>query len=116
MISLVLGGFIVTLMSLHRFRWVVCQLEELRKCAKLSELRKTLKSLPKTLDKTYERILLSIDELYQEDVQKVLQWLCFCARPVTLSEMVEVLAVTIKDGPRFDSDERYAEPRDILTR
>jgi ankyrin repeat protein len=59
---------------------------------------------------------LSIDELYQEDVQKVLQWLCFCARPVTLSEMVEVLAVTIKDGPRFDSDERYAEPRDILTR
>jgi hypothetical protein len=87
------------------------------KCAGLSELR-TLKNLPKTLDKTYKRILLNIDGLYREDVHRVLMWLCFCfyVRPVTLAEMVEVLAVTFEDGPRFDPDERYPEPRDILTR
>jgi ankyrin repeat protein len=79
-------------------------------------VRKTLKSLPRTLDETYERILSIIDELYKEDVQRVLQWLCFCARPVTLEEMVEVLAVSFEDGPRFDVDQRYPEPQDILTR
>jgi ankyrin repeat protein len=99
-----------------RFRWVACQLDELRKCAKLSELRKILKSLPKNLDETYERILLNVDELYKEDVRRVLQWLCFCAQPVTLEEMVEVLAVTFEDRPRFDVDQRYPEPEDILSR
>ena len=46
-----------------RFRWVVCQLDELRKCARLSERRKALKALPKTLDETYEQILVNIDEM-----------------------------------------------------
>jgi hypothetical protein len=75
-----------------------------------------LKSLPKALDETYERILVHIDELYKEDLQKVLWWLYFCERPVTLEEMVDVLAVTLDDDPRFESDQRYPEPRDILTR
>ena len=99
-----------------RFRWVACQLDALRKCAKLSELRHTLNSLPKTLDDTYERILLGIDESWRDDVYRVLQWLCFALRDITLSEVVDALAVTSVDGPRFDPDERYADPRDILTR
>src|SRR6202020_635271 len=101
---------------ISRFRWVVCQLEELRKCAKLSELRKALKALPKTLDETYERILVNIDEMYREDVRKVLQFLAFSACPVSLEEVVEVLAVSLEDSPRFDPEQRYPEPRDILTR
>ena len=99
-----------------RFRWVACQLDALRKCAKLSELRITLNSLPKTLDDTYERILLGIDGSWRDDVHRVLQWLCFALRDVTLSEVVDALAVTAVDGPRFDPDERYADPRDVLTR
>src|ERR1700727_3989815 len=88
-----------------RFRWVVCQLDELRKCAKLSELRRALNALPKTLDETYERILVKIDELYREDVQKVLQFLAFSARPVSLEEVVEALAVTFEGSPRFDPEQ-----------
>ena len=75
-----------------------------------------MNSLPKTLDDTYERILLGIDELWRDDVHKVLQWLCFALRDVTLGEVVDALAVTVVDGPSFDPDERYADPRDILTR
>jgi hypothetical protein len=46
----------------------------------------------------------------------VLLWLCFCARPATLEEIVEVLAVTFDGGPRFEPDRQYLDPRDILTR
>jgi len=95
---------------------VVCQLDELQKCAKLSELREALKVLPKTLDATYERILLKIDEVCRGDVQKVLLALTFSKRPLTLEEVVEILAVTFEGGPRFDPEQRYPEPRDILTR
>jgi hypothetical protein len=75
-----------------------------------------LKSLPKTLDDTYEWILLGIDELWRDDVHRVLQWLCFALRDVTLDQMVDALAVTFLDGPKFDPDERYPDARDILTR
>ena len=95
---------------------MACQLDALRHCAKLSELRNTLNSLPKTLDNTYERILLNLDELWRDDVCKVLQWLCFAQRSLTLNEMVDALAVAFVDGAKFDPDERYPDPRDILSR
>jgi len=51
-----------------------------------------------------------------DDVQRVLQWLCFSRRPVRLDEIIDALAITPGDIPEFDPDERYADPRDILTR
>lgn len=99
----------------YRFRWAFCQLDSLRKCLKLDQLRKALRLLPKTLDITYERILLGIDEEYREDVVKVLQWLCFSVRPVMLGQMVDILAVTSTDKPQFFPDQRYPDPGDILT-
>lgn len=88
----------------------------LRNCVTLPALRKALSSLPKTLDDTYERILVNIDESYVSDVQKVLKFLAFAIRPVGLSEMVEVLAVDWDgDEPRFEPDNRIPEPKDILT-
>jgi hypothetical protein len=68
------------------------------------------------LDDTYERILLEIDDLWRDDVHEVLQWLCFALRDVTLGEVVDALAFTVFGSPSFDPDERYADPRDILTR
>ncbi|KIM71323.1 hypothetical protein PILCRDRAFT_45647, partial [Piloderma croceum F 1598] len=69
------------------FRWVACQLDALRKCIKLDGLTKALKALPKSLDETYEHILQTIDDEHHDDVLKVLQWLAFSARPVTLAEV-----------------------------
>jgi hypothetical protein len=69
----------------------VCQLDVLRNCIKLDKLRKALNSLPKTLNETYNRILLNIEEGYKEEAFRVLQWLVFSARPVTVEEVVEVL-------------------------
>jgi hypothetical protein len=62
-------------------------------------------------------MLVNIDELYREDVQKVLRWLSFARRPIHLDEMVDALAVDFAcDCPTFDPDERYADSRDIITR
>ncbi|KAF8513462.1 hypothetical protein JB92DRAFT_2721348, partial [Gautieria morchelliformis] len=99
------------------FRWVVCQLDALRKCRSPHELKKALTNLPKTLYDTYDRILLDIDEDNRDDALKLLQWLAFSVRKVSLRESVEVLA-TEPDGvnePLFDPDRRFDDPRDILT-
>ncbi|MCJ1403803.1 hypothetical protein MMC11_007026 [Xylographa trunciseda] len=97
------------------FRWVVCQLDELRKCLKPAILRNTLKSLPRTLDDTYARILCNIDEQYKEDAFKILQWLAYSVRPLSIEEMAEVLAVDTEGYPRIDPNNRLREPRDVLT-
>ena len=92
----------------------MCQLDNLRKCIKRSKLQETLRNLPKTLDATYERILCSIDQDYEEDVLKILRWLCFTIRPITLDEMVEVLATDISGYPCFRPEERLPRPSDVL--
>ena len=65
----------------------------LRKCLKVDALRKALKSLPKTLDETYARILQNIDEEYSQDAFRILQWLVYSARPLRIEEVVEVVAI-----------------------
>ncbi|KAG4414253.1 hypothetical protein IFR04_012625, partial [Cadophora malorum] len=96
------------------FRWVVCQLDVLRKCLKVDALRKALKSLPKTLDDTYARILLSIDEDYSQDAFRILQWLVYSARPLRIEEMVEVIAIDTEKS-QFNPENRLPDPRDLLT-
>ena len=103
------------LIHVYRFRLADCQLDMLCKCNNLVALRKELQSLPRTLEGTYNRILCDIDDSHTNDAVKVLQWLCFSARPVLLTEMVDVLAVDNQDTLKFIPDLRYADPRDILT-
>ncbi|KAH9203372.1 ankyrin repeat-containing domain protein [Leptodontidium sp. 2 PMI_412] len=96
------------------FRWVVCQLDVPRKCLKVDALRKALKSLPKTLDETYARILLSIDEDYSQDAFRILQWLVYSARPLRIEEMVEVIAIDTEES-QLNPENRLPDPRDLLT-
>ncbi|KAG4429187.1 hypothetical protein IFR05_015330 [Cadophora sp. M221] len=95
------------------FRWVVCQLDALRKCLKVDALRKALKSLPKTLDDTYVRILLRIDEDYSQDAFRILQWLIYSARPLHIEEMVEVIAIDSEQS-QFDPENRLPDPRVLV--
>lgn len=82
---------------------------------KQGRLRTALKSLPKSLDETYDRILCSIDEEYSADAFKILQWLAHSTRPLDLAEVAEVVSVEFDNDPRFDPENRLREPRDILT-
>ena len=76
-----------------RFRWVDCQLEVLRKCLRVNDIKSVLSTPPKTLNETYDRILTSIDEAYVEDTCKILQWLVFSARPVCHFPLQGILQV-----------------------
>ena len=76
----------------RRFRWAVCQLDRLRRCFPAS-IRQALGELPKTLDETYERILLEIDEKKRVYAIRLFQCLAFSRRPLRVKELAEVLAI-----------------------
>ncbi|KAF8484357.1 hypothetical protein JB92DRAFT_1574797 [Gautieria morchelliformis] len=99
------------------FRWVVCQLDALRKCRTPAALEKALMSLPKTLNQTYDQILAAIDEDDRRDALSLLQWLAFSVGTISMDEAVEVLATDpdAREGPLFDRRRRLRDPGDILT-
>ncbi len=97
------------------FRWVECQLNAIKGCLKLSLLRRTLKSLPKTLDETYTRILDKIPEDYIEDVRRILSCLICSFHPLAVEEIADTVAI-VADGEVFYSlENRLSEPRDVLS-
>ncbi|KAH8977589.1 hypothetical protein EDB86DRAFT_3249747 [Lactarius hatsudake] len=79
------------------FQWVICQLEALRRRIP-GTIARALKELPRTLDETYERILLGIDEDNHEYAHCLFQCLCASVRPLRLAELAEVLAVLLDTG------------------
>jgi ankyrin repeat protein len=97
-----------------RFRWAVCQLDTLGKCRNRAMLRKALATLPPTLDKTYDRILCSIAEEDAVYATRVLLWLAFSDRPLTVEEVAEVVAIDVARDPAFDREEVLEEPLEAL--
>jgi Ankyrin repeats (3 copies) len=100
-----------------RFRLVVCQFDELRRCRSPAAVEKALRHLPKTLYETYDRILAAIDEDDRRDALSLLQWLAFSVDTLSLEEAVDVIATNpdAKPGPLFDRRRRLQDPRDILS-
>ncbi|KAH7065082.1 hypothetical protein B0J12DRAFT_24715 [Macrophomina phaseolina] len=96
------------------FRWAVCQLDELGKCRTRAMLRKALATLPPTLDETYDRILSAISEADSQYAIRILQWLTFSARSLSVDEVAEIVAIDVKDEPRFDRDEVLEDPLEVL--
>ncbi|KAH0556010.1 hypothetical protein GP486_006045, partial [Trichoglossum hirsutum] len=97
-----------------RFRWVVCQLDVLHTCNQPSKVRKALKSLPRTLDATYDRMLLRIDKESQGQALSALKWLAFSARPLDIKELAEAVVVNPREDPRFDPEDRLFDSSELL--
>jgi ankyrin repeat protein len=83
-------------------------------CRNLAMLRKSLATLPQTLDQTYDRILTGISEKDRTYAIRILQWLTFSARPLHLEEVAEVIAIDVGREPVFDRDEVLLEPLEAL--
>lgn len=62
------------------FRWVDCQLRAIRRCNKMTDLNKTLNTLPRDMHEQYARELADIPENSSQDALKILQWLTFPQR------------------------------------
>ena len=80
----------------------------------MNELERTLETLPKTLEETYDHILLRIEESHRQNALKVLQWLAFAARPVRVEEAAEVLAIDLSREPRYNPNLKLFDPQDIM--
>ena len=67
-----------------------------------------LNDLPKTLDETYSRTLLGIDDEKREYAQRLFQCLTVSIRPLQLEELAEILAIRFEKTklPTFNPDWR----------
>ncbi|KAL5084923.1 hypothetical protein Trisim1_011277 [Trichoderma cf. simile WF8] len=97
------------------FRWVTCQLDALENCLDYPTLQKALNSLPKTLDETYTRILTNLPCEYEHYTRRLLQFLAYSERPLTINEAVDALAVDTANKPRFDPKNRMPVPEEITS-
>ncbi|KAF7969697.1 hypothetical protein HWV62_26146 [Athelia sp. TMB] len=95
------------------FRWVVLQMDAVRRCNSARDLNIQLVSLPKGLDETYARIFERSER--SDHLQILLQWLVFSERPMTVQTLAEALAFGFTgDTPMYNPDLRYKRPADIL--
>ncbi|KAF7977922.1 hypothetical protein HWV62_1979 [Athelia sp. TMB] len=99
------------------FRWVDLQLQQLKKCYNLSQILEQLKTLPKSLEDSYAKILVNVDSRHRIQLRNILHWLAFSARALKLREIAEVVSVNFEamDGPAYDSKCRYDNPTTVLT-
>ena len=101
------------ILTVERFRWVSCQLDALRKCLRPIAVKKTLSTLPSTLDETYERILLNIDEQYKQEAWLALTWLIAAQRVLTVEELAEAVSIDADSEELFDPSNRLFDPNAI---
>ena len=90
------------------FRWASCQLENLRDCVE-QDVSDILRTLPFTLDDTYERILKNIKESKRKYAQYIFQFLTVSARPLSVQELAEVFAIC-SDGSEESAGALKLEP------
>jgi len=104
----------IPLTSSYRFRWVSCQLDRLRRCLS-PRIRRALEELPETLDETYERTLLDIDDENWEYAHRLFQCIVVALRPLRVEELAEFLSFKSEGGRlTFQADWRLENPRDMV--
>lgn len=77
----------------RRFRWVACQLDHLEQCDSDQQCRDALKSLPPTLDETYERILDRVPKSKQRLTDLALNCIAYASPKLNLHQLREILSV-----------------------
>ena len=92
-----------------------CQLDSLRRC-RPGRIRQALDELPSTLDATYERTLLDIDEQNWEYAHRLFQCIAVASRPLLVEELAEFLALNFDDeeNPKFEAAWRDDDPEDAV--
>lgn len=85
----------------------------LRSCRNRATLRRSLETLPPTLDKTYDRILCAISNSDSPYAIRVLRWLTFSFRPLSVGEVAEIVAIDPGRNPSFDREEVLEDPLNV---
>jgi hypothetical protein len=106
-------ALVTLVLMLNRFRWVACQIDALEDCLDYPTLRSALNSLPETLDETYARIIEAIPASHKPSALRILQFLTFSERPLSIEEAVDAIAVNTDRSPYFSPKHRMPEPMEI---
>ncbi|KAI7479392.1 hypothetical protein KC357_g4217 [Hortaea werneckii] len=90
------------------FRWAYCQIQELKKLksTKPKYIEDVLRTLPKTLDETYDRILCAIEERYRPEALTLLRWITYSTTPLTLGQLAEAAIIDPSGEGTVDVDNR----------
>ena len=101
---------------IHRFQWVVCQLDTVARCLSVAELRKALHDLPKGLDDTYARILSRIDGVGKHaSVFRILQFLIYSKESLSVRQIAETVALDPYKKPYIDPSKRWPKAEEVLS-
>ncbi len=92
-----------------------CQLDSLRRCLS-PRIRRALDELPETLDETYERTLLDIDQKNWEYAHRVFQCIVVAFRPLHVEDIAGFLAFKSEEGGSltFEGTWLQENPRDTV--
>ena len=99
-----------------RFRWLALQLNQLKECRTIADLKNQLDDLPQGLNETYDRIIMRIKETDHGYLKLFLQWLSFAVVPLSLRELAATAAVDLsaENGPEYKSDHELQDINDVL--
>ncbi|KAH8587984.1 ankyrin repeat-containing domain protein [Bisporella sp. PMI_857] len=95
------------------FRWAACQLDALENCLEYRSLQNALVCLPKTLGETYAKILHGIPDEHKQNATRILQFLTYSKRPLTIEEAVDAIVVDTEETQYFNLKYRMPDPREI---
>ncbi|GBE88163.1 hypothetical protein SCP_1203930 [Sparassis crispa] len=98
------------------FRWVQCQLDFIVTRRTRQSIREALRTLPRGLYPTYERILKRIEDEGEESAliaKKTLLWLVSALRPLKLVEVEEAIMIEV-GSESLNDDARVLDKHDIL--
>ncbi|KAF5347390.1 hypothetical protein D9758_011303 [Tetrapyrgos nigripes] len=87
-----------------QIRWVDCQIQYFQQLGSWRAIRKALKSLPKTLEETYEQALNAIKKEHKEDAQAILKWLLFGNDELTMEMLAEILRIDFEQQSLDDPE------------
>ena len=93
-------------MQLTRFLLAQLHVSSIIRKHSRKDVEKSLTELPGELNSTYDQILKRINNQGEEDeelARRVLSWLTFCHRPLTITMLQQALAINPGD-PSFDED------------
>jgi len=90
---------------------VFCQLDRLRRCPP-SDIRQALDKLPETLDETYERTLLDIDDENWVYARRLFQCILVARRPLHVEELADCLVFKPEGDFKFERNRKPEDPRD----
>lgn len=97
-----------------RFRLAACQIQELEGCRDLNALQRCLKSLPRTLEETYNRSLSRIPRELFEGAILILQFLIHSDQTLLVEDAIDLVSF----GPATSTvelDKRMPDPKWIAT-